>query len=253
MKATYYGDTNIGKVRTNNEDNFIAQQIWDDRHLLLVVIDGVGGYEGGEVAAEVARYSIIKYLEDFPNGNCLDLLKLAVVNANNDIIQYQQYIPKYDQMGCVLTAALIELDNSVINTVHIGDTRLYQHHNGILQKLTHDHSYVGPLEESGKLTEEEAMHHPHRNIIYRFLGDSIHMLEDKKFMEVAYFPILPHSQLLLCSDGLYDIVTSAEMCQILQQPIAIEKKVHMLIEQANRNGGKDNITAIVAEFNTMET
>lgn len=252
MDTTYFGDTDIGKVRSNNEDDFIAQQIWDVRHLLLVTIDGIGGHEGGEVATEVARHSIIKYLEDFPNGNCLELLKLAVVNANNDIVQYKQFIPKYEQMGCVLTAALIELDKNIINVVHIGDTRLYQYHNGVLHKLTHDHSYVGPLEESGKLTEEEAMHNPHRNIIYRFLGDTIHMLDDKKFVDAAIFPLLSDSQLILCSDGLYDMVISTETCQILQQSVTPEEKVQMLIDKANVNGGKDNITVIVADFASAE-
>lgn len=252
MEAIYYGITDIGRVRSNNEDALIAQQIWNDRHLLFAVIDGIGGYDGGEVAAEVARHSIIKYLEDFPNGNCLELLKLAVADANNDIVQYKHFIPKYEQMGCVLTAALIELDNNIINVVHIGDTRLYQYYNGVLQKLTHDHSYVGPLEESGKLTEEEAMHHPYRNIIYRFLGDTIHMCDDQKFVDTAIFPLLSDSQLLLCSDGLYDMVTFVETSQILQQSIMPEKKVQILIDKANANGGKDNITAIVAEFGSTE-
>lgn len=252
MEAIYYGDTNIGKVRSNNEDNLIAQQIWDDLHLLLVVIDGIGGYDFGEAAAEIARHSIIKYLKDFPNGNCLELLKLAVANANNDIVQYKHFVPKYEHMGCVLTAVLIELDNRIINVVHIGDTRLYQYHSGILQKLTHDHSYVGSLEESGDLTEIEAMHHPHRNIIHRFLGDTCHMYDDQEFVDAAIFPLLSDSQLLLCSDGLYDMVTSTETCQILHQPIIPEKKVQMLIDKANTNGGKDNITIIVAEFESTE-
>ena len=253
MKAIYYGNTDIGRGRRNNEDNLIVQQIWDDRHLLMVVIDGVGGYEGGEVAAEVARDSIIKYLEDFPSGRCLDLLKLAVVNANNDIIQYKQFIPKYEQMGCVLTAALIELDNEAINVVHIGDTRLYRYHDGILQKLTNDHSFVGSLEEAGMLTEEEAMRHPHRNCIRQFLGDTVYMLEDKKFVDAIIFPIIPNSQLLLCSDGLYDMVPSAETCQILRLSIPPEEKVQMLIDKANANGGKDNITVIVVDFDSVES
>ena len=252
MNASYFGKTDIGRVSRNNEDNMIVQQIWDDRHLLMVVIDGVGGYEGGEMAAEVARDSIIKYLEDFPNGKCLELLKLAVVNANNDIVQYKQFIPKYEQMGCVLTAVLIELDNGTINVVHIGDTRLYQYNNGVLQKLTHDHSFVGSLEEAGTLTEEEAMRHPHRNCIRRFLGDTIHMLEDKKFVDATTFPIIPDSQLLLCSDGLYDMVPSAETFQILQLTATPDEKVQMLIDKANANGGKDNITVIVVEFNQQD-
>ena len=248
MEASYYGNTDIGKVRVNNEDTLIAQQIWDDQHLLLAVIDGMGGYEGGEVAAKLARDTIIKYLEDFPNGNCLEQLKLAVINANNEIMRYKEVVPKYNHMGCVLTAVLIELDNSIINVVHVGDTRLYQYHNGQIQKLTHDHSYVGSLEEKGELTEEEAMHHPHRNIIHRFLGDTIHMYDDQKIVDAAIFPLLSDSQLLLCSDGLYDMITSTETYQILQKPITPKEKARMLIDKANSKGGKDNITVIVVEI-----
>lgn len=252
MEALYYGATDLGRVRTNNEDTLIAQEIWDNHHLLFAVIDGMGGYEGGEVAAKLARDTIIKYLEDFPNGNNLELLKLAIINANNEIMRYKEVVPKYNHMGCVLTAVLIELDNSIINVVHIGDARLYQYLDGQIQKLTHDHSYVGSLEESGRLTEEEAMHHPHRNIIHRFLGDTFHMYDDQEFVDAAIFPLLSDSQLLLCSDGLYDMVTSTETCQILQKTITPEEKTQMLIAIANATGGKDNITVIVAEFEFTE-
>ena len=251
MEASYHGATNIGKVRTNNEDTLIAQQIWDDQHLLLAVIDGMGGYEGGEVAAKLARDTIIKYLEDFPNGNCLEQLKLAVINANNEIMRYKEVVPKYNHMGCVLTAVLIELDNCIIHVVHIGDTRLYQYLDGQIQKLTHDHSYVGSLEEKGELTEEEAMHHPYRNYIFRFLGDMTHTFDDQKFMEAKITPVCPGSQLLLCSDGLYDMVTSSDMCQILKSTNAPVEKVKMLIAKANENGGKDNITTIIVVFDLI--
>ena len=250
LNVTFFCDTDVGQVRFNNEDNLIAQYLWDGQHLLCAVIDGVGGYEGGEVAAEMARDTIIRYLEDFPKGKCLEQLKLAVIDANNEIMRYKAFSPRYAQMGCVLTVALIELDNMVINVVHIGDTRLYQYHNGSYKKLTHDHSFVGFLEEEGKLTEEEAMRHPHRNIIDCYLGETNHQFEDEDFVETAIFPILPNSQLLFCSDGLYDMVTSAETCQILKQSIPPEEKVQMLIDKANENGGKDNITAIVLDFNS---
>lgn len=253
MEALYYGATDIGRLRTNNEDTFIAQQILDDQHLLFAVIDGMGGYAGGEASAEIARDTIIKFLEDFPNGNCLEQLKLAVLNANNEIMRYKEVVPKYNHMGCVLTAVLIELDNSIINVVHIGDTRLYQYHNGQIQKLTHDHSYVGSLEEKGELTEEEAMHHPYRNYIFRFLGDAPHTFDDLKFMDAAITPVCQSSQLLLCSDGLYDMVTSSEMCQILQFAKNPNEKVKMLISKANENGGKDNITAIIVELGQTNT
>ena len=252
MKAVYFGDTNIGRVRTNNEDNLIVQQIWNDNNLLFAAIDGVGGYEGGEVAAEIAKNSIVKYLEDFPNGKRLDLLKQSVVDANNEIMRYKAVSPKYTNMGCVLTTALVELEKEVINVAHVGDTRLYQYHNGEIRKLTHDHSLVGYQEEIGELTEEEAMHHPQRNVLERYLGETTHMLEDKNFMDAGIFPILPGSQLLFCSDGLCDMVTSAEMCKILGMSVSVEEKVNRLITKANENGGKDNITVVVVQFDGVD-
>ncbi|MDE5639688.1 MAG: protein phosphatase 2C domain-containing protein, partial [Odoribacter sp.] len=81
----FYGNTDMGKIRTNNEDAYIAQHIWDEDHVLAVAIDGVGGYEGGEVAAALARKCIVEYLEKYPNGERLELLKQAVVSANNTI------------------------------------------------------------------------------------------------------------------------------------------------------------------------
>lgn len=252
MKAVYFGDTNIGRVRTNNEDNLIVQQIWNDKNLLFAAIDGVGGYEGGEVAAEIAKNSIVKYLEDFPDGKRLDLLKQAVVDANNEIMRNKAVYPKYSSMGCVLTTALVELEKEVINVVHVGDTRLYQYHNSELRKLTHDHSLVGYQEEIGELTEEEAMHHPQRNVLERYLGETTHMLEDKNFIDAGIFPILPGSQLLFCSDGLCDMVTSAEMCDILDMSISVEEKANRLIAKANENGGKDNITVVVVQFEGVD-
>ncbi len=252
MKAVYFGDTNVGRARTNNEDNLIAQQIWNDKNLLFAAIDGIGGYEGGEVAAEIARNSIVKYLNDFPNGKRLDLLKQSVVDANNEIMRYKTVSSKHSNMGCVLTTALIELEKEVINVAHVGDTRLYQYHNGEFRKLTHDHSLVGYREEIGELTEEEAMHHPQRNVLERYLGETPHMLEDKNFLEAGIFPILPGSQLLLCSDGLCDMVTSVEMCNILAMSISVEEKVNRLIATANKNGGKDNITVVVVQFDEVD-
>lgn len=253
MKATYYGKSDIGKVRANNEDALIAREIWDSQHLLLTVIDGIGGHEGGEVAAEIAHDTIIRYLEDFPKGKCLEQLKLAVVNANNEIVRYKEFAPKCDEMGCVLTALLIELYNNMINVVHMGDTRLYQYHNGTLQRQTHDHSLIGALEDTGELTEEEAMHHPLRNRIGSFLGDSIRMYDDMEFVDTAIYSLLPGSQLLLSSDRLYNMVTSSEICLIIQQPITTEQKVKRLIAKANENGGKDNITVIIVEFDSVAT
>lgn len=243
----FFGGTDMGKVRTNNEDAFIVQNIWDDNHILAVVIDGVGGYEGGEIASALAKKQIVEYLENYSNGERSDLLKQAVIFANNTIFSERKNSSQYSNMSCVLTAVLIEVSEKRINMAHVGDTRLYQFVNNRLVKLSHDHSLVGYREEIGELTEEEAMHHPQRNIIGRDVGSTFLENSGNNYVEVATFPLLSHSTLLLCSDGLCDMVTSNQMVDILQQSISLEDKVNALITAANNAGGKDNVTVILVE------
>lgn len=243
------GMTDPGMVRKNNEDSFIAQPIWDDRHILCAAIDGIGGYEGGEIAAAIARDSIIKYLEDFHSDDCLDMLNQAVTEANNEIVRHRQAEPRYSQMGCVATVGLIDLDDNLIYVAHIGDSRLYRIAEGQICKLSHDHSLVGYREEIGELTEEEAMTHPQRNIIERSLGERQHMLGDPHFIDSAIFPITSDSTFLFCSDGLSDMIRSEEIRHVLENDSSTEEKAKTLIDLANRAGGKDNITVVVAEVN----
>lgn len=247
----FCGLTDTGKRRTNNEDAFVTERL-DDGTVLAIVIDGVGGYEGGEVAAEIAQKEIPSYLKEFNRGERLELLKQAVVCANNAIFDRRQLDTARPNMSCVLTSALIDADRKVIDMVHVGDTRMYQYHNGELFKLSHDHSYVGYCEEIGELTEEQAMHHPRRNEISRSAGEEKHGVSDQSFLEAVEHPLLPDSILLLCSDGLTDLVTSAQIVSILEQDIPLEEKTKQLINAANEAGGKDNITVVLVEYHATE-
>ena len=241
------GKSDTGKARSNNEDAYAIQSIWDDKHILGVVIDGVGGYDGGERASEIAKETIVAYLEQYTHGERLTLLKQAVVEANNNIVEERFAKRQYPYMSCVLTACLVEVGKKQINMVHVGDTRLYQYHRNELKKLSHDHSLIGYREEIGNLSEEEAMHHPQRNLIDRLLGDETHQVDDPDFLETATFPLLPNSTLLLCTDGLCDMLTSAEIMSVLKQDIPLEDKLDRLVQMANDRGGKDNITVILIE------
>ncbi|MFR9580283.1 MAG: protein phosphatase 2C domain-containing protein, partial [Rikenellaceae bacterium] len=203
-KVTIFGNTDMGRIRTNNEDSFIIQNIWDGDHILAVVIDGVGGYEGGEVAAELARNSIVEYLEEYPNGERVDLLKQAVIDANNKIFAGRETL-ELENMSCVLTSIIVEVKQRRICMAHVGDTRLYQYAYGEITKLSHDHSLVGYREEIGELTEEQAMKHPQRNIIGRDVGSSFLENSGHDYVEVATFPLIERSTLMLCSDGLCDM------------------------------------------------
>lgn len=247
MKSiSFYGNTDLGKMRDNNEDAFVVQNIWDDNHLLAVVIDGVGGNEGGEVAAEIAKESIKNYLLKYPNGERVELLKQAVVFANNMVLEERTKQPQYANMSCVLTAVLIEIDKRRINMAHVGDTRLYQYAADSFVKLSHDHSLVGYREEIGDLTELEAMNHPQRNIISKDVG-SEQLDNNTDYIEVAVMDLMKHSSLLLCSDGLCDMITSSQMKEILNEDIAVNEKVDKLITAANDAGGRDNVTVVLIE------
>ena len=250
-QLTFFGLSDMGKQRTNNEDAFVAEKL-DEKTLLAVAIDGVGGYEGGEVAAEIAQTEIPRYMRDFRNGERLELLKQAVVYANNAIYDRRLVDTARSSMSCVLTAAVIDVQRKVIDMVHVGDTRLYQYHDGNLVKLSHDHSLIGYREEVGDLTEEQAMHHPQRNVISRDVGSEKHEIEDRDFLEAAEFPLQSNSTLLFCSDGLTDLVTSKQIVSVLSQNISLEKKTQTLIDFANDAGGKDNVTVVLVEYKSDE-
>lgn len=256
MKITtkIFGNTDPGRVRTNNEDTFICTYVWDDRHILCAAIDGVGGYEGGEVAAEIARQTITEYVDNAQGNRFLEIIKQAVAEANNEIIRRKDDDPKLSMMGCVTSAAIIDLDNRCINIAHVGDSRIYCYHDGELKKISHDHSLVGCLEEKGDLTEAEAMSHPQRNLIDRLLGDKLHSASDRNFIE-ASISAIPEgdSQYLFCSDGLSDMLTSAQIADVLGSGMTPESEVEQLIADANTAGGKDNVTVVIASIHVQAT
>lgn len=250
QKIDIYGATDVGRRRTNNEDSFICQTVLDQSCLLLAAIDGVGGYEGGEVAAEICRQTIVDYVSASDrSANGLDIIKQAVVEANNAIVREKERDGRLAQMGCVVTAALIDTERRTVQMAHVGDSRLYSYSAGQLVKLSHDHSIVGYREEIGDLTESEAMSHPQRNLIDRCCGEAVHMFEDENFIDAAIFPIPEgNSQFLFCSDGLSDLLTSAEIAAVLASGGSPEEKVGLLIQKANEAGGKDNVTVVIADL-----
>ena len=251
-KLTCFGLSDMGRQRTNNEDALVTERL-DENTVLAAAIDGVGGYEGGEVAAAIAQKEIPDYLKMYNRGERLELLKQAVIAANNAIVDRRQTDTERANMSCVLTAALIDSQRKVVDMVHVGDTRLYQFRHGELQKLSHDHSLIGYREEIGDLTEEQAMHHPQRNVISRVVGSDRHEVEDREFLEAASFPLLPNSTFLFCSDGLTDLITSRQIASILERPAPLEEKTQMLIDAANEAGGKDNVTVVLVEYLADET
>lgn len=246
------GQTDVGRHRQDNQDTFVSQPLWSAHDALLVVIDGVGGYAGGAQAASLAKEAIVQYMAA-PTGDTLTMLREAVVHANNQIVRHRQQDPALARMCCVLTAAVADAEARRLLYVHVGDTRLYRLREHQLEKLTHDHSLVGVREDANQLTEREAMHHPRRNEILRDVGSVTHRVNDPDFLESGETDFLPGDGLLLCSDGLTDMLTRAQLTDVLTQPISVDEQIAELIRQANEQGGQDNITVVLTQYPVLIT
>lgn len=248
MADNYFGITDPGKARGNNEDTFIAQPVLKNRFIAACVIDGVGGYEGGEVAAGLAHDAIADYLNGNENASIIVLLMAAVAAANEAIYKQKLISRRYEQMACVLTLALADIINNKIYYAHVGDTRLYLLRDNSLVKITHDHSFVGFLEDTGRLSEEAAMRHPKRNEIDKALGFDIDV-QSADYIETGESPFLPGDTILLCSDGLTDMINNSAIKSIVNTNKSLSIKGKALINAANNAGGKDNITVVLVHNN----
>lgn len=251
MELEYYGATDIGRVRQNNEDSFITLRLTNNL-ILLGVVDGMGGYEGGEIATEIFIKTVTTYLYDFQDDSPLNLLKRAFIEGNNQIIRYKEFMPKYKNMGAVGTLGLINLANESLSIAHVGDSRLYRYSNGMLKKLTSDDSRVGHLEQEGILSEAQALTHPQRSVIYKSIGHEYVMYGDEDFLQSGVFPISANEKYIFNSDGLTDMLTSAQIVDCLKENLCPEDECNLLIKMANDMGGKDNITVVIANVYKTE-
>ena len=246
MSKNYFGLTDTGKVRTNNEDTFIAKITANNDFIIACVIDGVGGYSGGEIAAEITKVSILEHLSK-PSGDLLTLMKKAVHEADAKIVAEKLQAKELENMACVLTLVLADLKNNLLYYVHVGDTRLYLLRDSTLVKITQDQSFVGFMEDTGRLTEEQAMKHPKRNEINKALGFGVNVALQDDYIDTGMSPFLPGDLLLLCSDGLSDMVNKQDITTILTAEGDLHVKGDNLVALANDNGGLDNITVVLVE------
>jgi serine/threonine protein phosphatase PrpC len=247
MAENFFGITDKGRHRSNNEDTFFAQTVLNNQFIAACVIDGVGGYEGGEVAARLAHDAILSYLKK-SDQDIITRMKEALVAANESIYREKQVSKENAQMACVLTLALADLANNKFYYAHVGDTRLYLLRDQSLVKVTHDHSFVGFLEDNGKLSEEAAMRHPKRNEINKALGFDP-QIPAENYIETGESPFLPGDMLLLCSDGLTDMIDNRTITTVLITGKDLPSKGEALIDAANNAGGKDNITVVLVHNN----
>lgn len=243
------GDTDPGCVRSNNEDCFLI----DEELGLLVVADGMGGHNSGEVASELAAATIKEFARKMLGGEkillpedsdaCLSprarQLKYFVKTANTMIYEKGRAFPNDAGMGTTVVAALV--DSRSMTVAHVGDSRLYLFRGGQLQQLTEDHSLVGDQVRKGLISSEEASKSNFQNILTRALG-----IEPDVKVDVTDHPLFPGDVVLLASDGLTKMVADEELARIMEEDIPPAKLVVRLIAQARAAGGVDNISVIAA-------
>ncbi len=246
MTTHFFGLTDTGKSRENNEDSFIAQEIAKDKLVLAAVIDGVGGYKGGEVAAAIAKEEFAKQLAKPPSA-IIDSMIDAFKVSNQEILARKNAEAELAEMACVATLVVADIDHNQFYYAHVGDTRLYLYRDGTLVKISKDHSFVGFLEDSGRLEENAAMNHPKRNEINKAIGFSDQIETDESYIETGQSPFLPGDLLLLCSDGLTDMVDRDGIISMLKAGDSLDIKAANLVNLANENGGRDNITVVLLQ------
>lgn len=241
-----FGASHQGRARSTNEDAFYC----DARHGVFIVVDGMGGHAAGEQAARIACESLIASLSG-THGDPENRIREAVANANNKVFREAQEHPEWLGMACVLTVILI--DGGEVTVGHVGDTRLYRLRGAEIERVTRDHSVVGVLEETCTLTEVEAMRHPRRNEVSRDVGTQERSACDENFIDICRFVFAESDALLLCTDGLTDMLTAKQILALSASGTTPERIVHDLIEGANAEGGKDNITIVYITRRVLES
>ena len=238
---TAAGASHAGLQRGENQDRFHL----DLERGLFIVIDGVGGHAAGSRAADVALATLRCRLER-ETGPVDDRIREAITMANNEIHRVAASRPEWLGMACVLTVAVVQ--DAVAAVGHVGDARLYKLRHGQIEKITRDHSPVGEREDAGEIGELEAMRHPRRNEVYRDVGSEPHASGDADFIEISTVPFERDAALLLCSDGLSDLVASDAIARLVERHAGDPNAaVRALVSAANQAGGKDNVTAVCVQ------
>lgn len=229
--------SDTGLLREANED-----RCWIDAERgVFLVVDGVGGQAAGAVAAETAVAAIRETI--FGEAPAEERVRQSIARANQCIYERGQRDESCRGMACVLTIAVIEAGEITVG--HVGDSRFYLIWNGTIRKLTSDHSPVGEDEDAGVLTETEAMLHPRRNEVFRDVGSRPRSADDDEFIEIRRCRFHADAAILICSDGLTDHLTAAQVREIAERYDGdAQRVVASLVEAANAAGGRDNITAV---------
>jgi protein phosphatase len=222
--------TDTGRQRNANEDSLFS------RPPLYVVADGMGGAQAGEVASKTAAESFDR---EFPQAPPERVLRETIEAANRTIHERARNDPDLAGMGTTITAAIVDLESEEVAIGHVGDSRAYRLRSGKLERLTRDHSLVEEMRRKGQLTAAQAADHPQRSIITRALGP-----EAEVEVDLQTVPAQPGDVFLICSDGLTTMLADEQIAQLLSRASSMQSAVRALVDEANRAGGRDNITVL---------
>jgi len=248
MSYAFFALSDTGRLREGNEDAVLV----DEAHQLAVLADGMGGYNAGEVASAMACAHIQAELGAWleAQGSRQGLrdvrraMQTAVQQANRAIFEAANNNPAYVGMGTTLVMAVFQHDHLLLG--HVGDSRCYRLRGGSLQALTRDHSLLQEQIDNGLVTPEQARFAPYRNLITRALG-----VEDTVSLDITETVIEADDVYLLCSDGLSDMVPDEQIATLLLGPGGVADKAQALVDAANENGGRDNISVILVHVQTQ--
>lgn len=242
------GRTDIGLVRKVNEDSYLREKLEGiEKAYLYIVADGMGGHNAGEVASSMAVQEVADYIREnteklmSDDKNVLDLIKKAVLNANDIIYKTSILESNCTGMGTTLTMALVK--DQTLFVGHVGDSRIYLIRDNEIKKLTEDHSLVAELLKTGSIKPEEANNHPQKNIITRALGTE-YSLE----VDVFQYELECGDYILICTDGLSNLICENEIMASIDNSKDIDEACEALIGKAKEKGGFDNISVIIIQM-----
>ena len=255
-----FGVSDVGRVRSNNEDsffftqlgsgleNFIAAEAADaDARWIFIVADGMGGGQAGEVASQMTVELVAKNVAEpltnrrvFDHDNFINALTHAVEKTNQTVFQESQSNRDLRGMGTTLTAAVVA--GSTLTVAQLGDSRAYLLRNGVITQLTKDQSLVAQMVAAGKITPQEAKTHPRRNVILQAVG-----VQPKVDVAITSTQLQKADQMVLCSDGLWGKLEQEEIKDFVER-FPPQEACENLVRLANERGGEDNITVLVASF-----
>jgi len=241
-----FGNSDVGKLRANNQDAYYVNNEGPAPLTnLYVVADGMGGHNAGDVASKQSIAAFCEYFDEHKHiVYTEEFLTNALIYANTSVHNSARSAPALSGMGTTFSA--VTIDDNNLYYVHVGDSRIYVVAGDEMKQLTRDHSLVAEMAERGIITQEEAQNHPEKNVITRAIGTDAEVNVDK-----GYIPLTDLKYVLICSDGLTDMVSDAEIFDVLKSDAKASDKVDILIAKANEGGGEDNISAIVVGWASL--